>query len=127
MSDLKYEFLTYEEFTEDQYIMAVAEVCINDVLCLPYVKMKNKDGGHFWGFSGCGAMKNGVKKRFAAAFDSRSAKIKFEAALQAYIDAKSSSAYVLPKTDIATLIKQAQSAPPDALPGGEPDWSNSPF
>ena len=80
-----YEFLSYETFPEDQYTSAVVEVLIAGMV-LPYQRLIMKDGSKFWSFPGCSATKNGVKKRFNGKIDSTSGKIKFEQALQEYID-----------------------------------------
>ena len=91
MSNLQYEFLTHEIFPDDQYVKEVVEVLISGAIILPYQHVKMKDGGSFWTFCGCSPAKSdGTKKRFVAAFDSRTAKIKFENDLEAFIKAKAS-------------------------------------
>jgi len=94
MSNFSYEFLTYESFPEDQYILEIVEVCICGAVILPYTHLKMKDGSAFWGFPGCGATKNGVKKRFNGLFDSQTLKRKFESDLKAFISCQVSKGVV---------------------------------
>lgn len=127
MSNLQYDFLSYEEFPDDQYVKAVVEVCFNGIIVIPYQKVVMKDGGSFWGFPGVGATKNGVKKRFNGSFDSRSVKIKFEQDLDAFVK----SGGVATQGQIKSV--ESVAVPNNANLGhsksnvGEPDWSNPPF
>jgi hypothetical protein len=89
MNNFKYEFLSYEAFPNDPYTIEVVEVLNACGEIHPYQHIKMKDGGSFWSFPGCAATKSdGSKKRFNGQFDSRSAKVKFETDLDAFIRAK---------------------------------------
>lgn len=61
-SNQPYQLISYEEFPEDQYTMAVAEVMIDNAYTVAYAKKKNKEGNFFWGVASIGVTKNGVKK-----------------------------------------------------------------
>lgn len=92
MNELKYEFLSYEAFPDDQYVKEVVVVCFNGLLILPYQNVNTKNGGSFWCFPGMAATKHGEKKRFNGEFDSKSFKIKFENDLEGFIRSKNPSA-----------------------------------
>lgn len=102
MSDLKYEFLSYEAFPEDQYVKEIVTVMIQDAIILPYQKVSMKDGGSFWTFPGSQAMKGGVKKRINAEFESKRAKLAFESALESFIASRSSPTYQPPQQNAST-------------------------
>lgn len=91
MNNLQYEFLTYECFPDDPYIKEVVEVLIGGSIILPYQHIKMKDGGSFWSWCGCGATRDGVKKRFNGEFDSKTLKRKFEADLENFIKTRFSA------------------------------------
>lgn len=99
MSDLIYEFLSYESFPNDQYIKEVVEVCLGGGVILPYQHIKMKDGGTFWSFCGCSATKSdGTKKRINADFESKSFKRRFDNDLESFIKSKSANATVSQQT-----------------------------
>lgn len=114
MSSFKYEFLTYEAFPEDQYVKEIVTVMLNDAVIFPYQHVKMKDGGSFWTFPGSQAMKNGVKRRVNAEFESKRAKLSFETALDAFIESKCG---ITPAQSVASL------APP---PNESLAYSNDP-
>lgn len=131
MSNFTYEFLSHEEITEDPYILHVVEVCINDVLILPYTKMKNKDGGTYWGFCGCSPLVKGTKKRFNGKFDSEKAKTKFNLLVEDYIahihqmTQPANYVAIITKETASTSIPYG-SSPPNFPEGGYVD-ANLPF
>lgn len=89
MSNLEYKFLSYEAFPNDPYVKEIVVVLIQGALMLPYQHIKMKDGGTFWTFPGCQAIKgDGMKKRVNAEFDSKSAKLAFENDLETFIASK---------------------------------------
>lgn len=85
MSNLQYEFLSYQQFPDDAYVKEVVMVSFAGVLILPYQNVKMKNGGAFWCFPGCGATVAGEKKRFNGEFDSKSMKARFEDDLEKFI------------------------------------------
>lgn len=58
-----YQLISYEEFPEDQYTMAVAEISIDQQHVVAYAKKKTKEG-FFWGPASIGVTKNGQKKYY---------------------------------------------------------------
>ena len=124
---MKYEFLSYEAFPEDQYVKEIVTVMIDDALILPYQHVKMKDGGSFWTFPGSQAQKNGVKKRVNAEFESKRAKIQFENDLEAFL-AKKSGMVTSGQTqnDIATTGTETTFLPASSI-GGVPANGELPF
>jgi len=59
---MTYQLSSYEEFPEDPYTLAVAEIMIDNAYTIAYAKKKNKDGNFFWSPASIGVTKNGVKK-----------------------------------------------------------------
>ncbi len=88
---LQYEFLSYESFPEDQYVKEVVMVSFGGTLIFPYQNVMMKNGGSFWCFPGMSATVGGTKKRFNGEFDVKSAKIKFEQDLEAFIRSRAPS------------------------------------
>lgn len=58
-----YQLVSYQEFPEDQYTLAVAEILIDNAYTVAYAKKKTKEG-FFWAPPTIGVTQNGQKKYF---------------------------------------------------------------
>jgi len=57
----KIELVSYEEFPEDEYTLAIATVCIDNEHVVSYAKKKTKEGNFFWSTPTIGVKKGGSK------------------------------------------------------------------
>lgn len=68
------EFLDYQQFPEDPYVCAIAEICIDGRHIVTFAQKKNKDGGKFW-CSPTVSATNGTEKSHFKAYKSDSVKM----------------------------------------------------
>lgn len=60
------EFISHEEFPEDEYTKEIVYLCLEGKYRVAYVRKKASNGGLFWAVPSASAMKGGKKEYFPA-------------------------------------------------------------
>lgn len=60
----KIEFISHDEFPEDEYTKELVYLCLEGKYRVAYVRKKAKNGGMFWGVASVGITRNGQKEYF---------------------------------------------------------------
>lgn len=63
----RFEFVSHEEFRDDDYIKELVYLCIEGRFRVAYVRKKSQTGGLFWSVVSLGVVKDG-KKEYHPAF-----------------------------------------------------------
>lgn len=63
----KFEFVSHDEFADDEYVKEVVYLCVENRYRVAYVRKKSQTGGLFWSVVSLGVVRDG-KKEYLPAF-----------------------------------------------------------
>lgn len=62
----KIDFISHDEFPEDEYTKELVYLALDEKYRIAYVRKKAKNGGMFWSVASVGITRNGQKEYFPA-------------------------------------------------------------